>query len=346
MLGDTKIDIEKSKREHQPENNNKPIKDGDKSAWENDATAIDLGQSTQDKLDRLAVRKTYKLYIGGKFPRTESGRYYCLQDTEGTNYANICLASRKDFREGVVVARNAFTKWRDYSAYLRSQILYRIAEMLEGRRTQFEEELVIQGMSAKQAAQEVFMAVDRLVYYAGWCDKYQQIFSSVNPVASSHFNFTVPEPTGVVAITAPQDSPLLGFISVMAPCIAGGNTAVILANYKRPLCAVSLAEVLHSSDLPGGVVNILTGLRSEILPHMASHMDVNALVYCGSDLDLAEMKSIHEMACENMKRVIVHNAIDWQAKDQVETPYWILNAQEKKTTWHPIARVSGDGSSY
>src|SRR5436190_659241 len=232
---------------------------------------------------RVEVLKTYKIYIGGQFPRTESGRYYVATNNKGEQLANVCLSSRKDVRDAVVAARSAFKGWSARAAFNRGQILYRIAEMLEGRKTQFIEELVQQDVSKSQAQKEVNLSIDRLIWYAGWCDKYQQIFGTVNPVASSHFNFSVPEPTGVVAAIAPQDSSLLGLVSVIAPIIAGGNTCIILASETKPLCSITFAEVINSSDVPGGVVNIVTGKVSELAPQFAAHMDVNAVVYCGED---------------------------------------------------------------
>src|SRR5688572_26265148 len=229
---------------------------------------------------RLEVLKTYKIYIGGQFPRTESGRYYVPVNGDGKKLANVCLSSRKDFRDAVVSARGAFSGWSGRAAFNRGQILYRMAEMLEGRKAQFVEELMLQDKSRPNAEKEVNLAIDRLIYYAGWCDKYQQIFSSVNPVASSHFNFSVPEPTGVVSIIAPQGDSLLGLVSVVAPVITGGNTCIVLASETKPLCAVTFAEVLNASDLPAGVVNILTGKPSELASWFVDHMDVNATIYC------------------------------------------------------------------
>ena len=284
-------------------------------------------------MSRLPVAKTYKIYIGGKFPRTESGRYFTLEDKKGHVIANICRGSRKDFRNAVVAARKAQPGWASASAYLRGQILYRVAEMLEGRRDQFIAELRQQGATPRAAAREVDLAIDRLIYFAGWADKYQQVFSAVNPVASSHFNFSVLEPTGVVAILAPDESSLLGLVSNVAPAIAGGNTCVVLASESRPLCAVSFAEVLHASDVPGGVVNILTGLRSELTGQFASHMDVNAIVWCDGNRKTAE--SVQDLAAENMKRVVRRTRVDW-SKDDAQDPYLIRDTQEVKTTWHPI----------
>jgi acyl-CoA reductase-like NAD-dependent aldehyde dehydrogenase len=282
---------------------------------------------------RVAVAKTYKIYIDGKFPRTESGRYFPLEDKDGNVIANVSLSSRKDFRNAVVAARNAFDKWSAASAYLRGQILYRIAEMLEGRREQFIAELMVQGVAKRRAAVEVDASTDRLIYYAGWADKYQQIFSAVNPVSSSHFNFSVLEPTGVVAIIAPGESGLLGLVSNVMPAIVGGNTAVVLASEKLPLSAVSFAEVLHASDVPPGVVNILTGYRKELTAQFASHMDVNAIVYTDADPEIG--RNIQIEAAQNLKRVIGRPDMEWNS-DASQNPYLIQDTQETKTTWHPI----------
>jgi acyl-CoA reductase-like NAD-dependent aldehyde dehydrogenase len=279
---------------------------------------------------RIAVAKTYKIYIGGKFPRTESGRYFAFEDKQGNVLANICRGSRKDFRNSVVAARKAQPGWAKASAYLRGQILYRIAEMLEGRRDQFIAELQLQGSSARAAEKEVDLSIDRLIYFAGWTDKYQQVFSAVNPVSSSHFNFSVLEPTGVVSILAPDDTGLLGLISNIAPAIAGGNTCIVLASESKPLSAVSFAEVLHASDVPGGVVNILTGFRAELTEFFASHMDVNAIIYC----DNAVAKTVQVLAADNIKRVVARDRVDWMRDAQ--NPYLIRDTQEVKTTWHPI----------
>ncbi len=282
---------------------------------------------------RVPVAKTYKLYIDGEFPRTESGRFFVLQDDDGAVLANLCRGSRKDFRNAVVAARKAFSGWSSASAYLRGQIVYRIAEMLEGRADQFVAELVAMGQSKRRARKEVEASIDRLVYYAGWSDKYQQIFSAVNPVSSSHFNFTLLEPTGVVSILAPDDSGLLGLVSNITPAIVGGNTAVVLASERLPMCAVSFAEALHASDVPAGVVNILTGYREELAGQFASHMDVNAVIYC--DGDEAVARDIQERAAENIKRVVSRVDIDW-SEAQLQNPYLIRDTQETKTTWHPI----------
>ncbi|HVZ56609.1 MAG TPA: aldehyde dehydrogenase family protein [Chitinophagaceae bacterium] len=292
---------------------------------------------------RLEVLKTYKLYIGGQFPRTESGRYYTPTGPNGRKLANVCQASRKDFRDAVVAARNALGGWSSRPAFNRGQILYRMAEMLEGRKAQFMEELQAQGLPRLRAERDVSASVDRLIYYAGWCDKFQQLFSTVNPVASSHFSFSVPEPTGVVAIIAPQQDALLGLVSVLAPVLAGANTCVVLAAESLPLCAVTLAEVLHSSDLPGGVVNILTGKAAELTGWFAGHMDVNATLYCENDSSVQRM--IREKATSNLKRTVFYADDDWRLPD-AQSPYRILDFQEIKTTWHPIENIAGSGASY
>lgn len=284
-------------------------------------------------MNRLDINKTYKLYIGGKFPRTESGRYYPVNHITGNLIANMCLASRKDFRNAVVAARSAQGSWAKTSALNKGQVLYRIAEMLEGRKEQFVAELTAQGETLKNAKAEAAASVDRLVYYAGWSDKYQQIFSAVNPVSSPHFNFSNVEPVGVVSIIAPEKQSLLGLVSVMAPVIVGGNAVIILASEAKPLTAISFAEVLNSSDVPGGVVNILTGKREELISHMASHMDVNAIVYCGNEENY--IKRISELASTNVKRTVFYKNDDW-TNAECESPYLIEKLQEVKTTWHPV----------
>lgn len=281
---------------------------------------------------RIPVVKTYKLYIDGKFPRSESGRYYELKRKNELT-ANICRGSRKDFRDAVVAARNAFSAWSQASAYLRGQILYRTAEMLEGRSEQFVAELALQGLTQQRARAEVTAAIDRLVYYAGWADKYQQVFSAVNPVSTSHFNFSLLEPMGVIAIVAPESTGLLGLVSNVAPAVAGGNTCVVLASESLPLSAVSFAEVLHASDFPAGVVNVLTGLKKELVEQFASHMDVNAVVYC--DADAAASRQVQELAADNIKRVVLRRRVNWSAP-AAQSPYFINDTQETKTTWHPV----------
>ena len=290
---------------------------------------------------RIEVLKTYKMYIGGQFPRTESGRFYspCIN---GKPLGNICLASRKDVRNSVVAARAAQSGWARRSAYNRGQILYRISEMLEGRTDQFLAELVIQGLTSKQARTEVERSIDRIIYYAGWCDKYQQIFSAVNPVASSHFNFSVLEPTGVVFIVASESSPLLGLVSLVAPVIAGGNSCVVLASESKPLSAVTFSEVLQTSDVPAGVINVLTGNKQELAEHFGKHLDINSIAYDGDDKRF--LKAIQENAISNVKRV-KHFQSDWSRED-AESPYLIRDFCEVKTTWHPIEQISESGSGY
>ena len=292
---------------------------------------------------RLEVLKTYKIYIGGQFPRTESGRYYLATNSKKEKLANICLSSRKDFRDAVSAARGAFGGWSGRAAFNRGQILYRIAEMLEGRKAQFVDELMKQDADKAQAEKEINLCIDRLIYYSGWCDKFQQLFSTVNPVASSHFNFSNPEPTGVVAAIAPQENSLLGIVSLIAPIIAGGNTCVVLASNTKPLCAVTFAEVLNSSDLPGGVVNILTGKVAELAPYFADHMDVNATVYC--EADAATQNMIKEKSALNVKRVVLYDKVKW-SEPSSQSPYFILDLQEIKTTWHPIENIGGAKAGY
>lgn len=282
---------------------------------------------------RLSIQKTYKLYIDGKFPRTESGRYYKLNDAAGNVLANVCRASRKDFRDAVVVARKVQNDWAKKSAYNKGQILYRIAETLEGRKAQFIDSLQTQGYKRADAEKEVLASIDRIVYYAGWSDKYQQIFSSVNPVESAHFNFSFPEATGIVSILAPQNTGLIGLISCIMPAIVGGNTIIILAAEKFPLTAIDFAEVLNASDVSSGVVNILTGNNKELVAHFSNHMDVNACVYAGNDAE--HFKTIKTNASLNVKRVVeIKNACS--LNDDAQSPYRILELQEIKTTWHPI----------
>lgn len=293
-------------------------------------------------MSRLEVLKTYKIYIGGKFPRTESGRYYTPLNAKGDQLGNICLSSRKDVRNAIVAARKAVGDWSERAAFNRSQILYRIAEMLEGRKTQFIEELILQGSTGKNAEKEVSIAIDRLIYYAGWCDKYGQVLSSVNPVSSPHFNFTTHEAMGVVGVCADEKTSLIGLISLVAPVIAGGNTCVVIASESKPLCAVTFAEVLNSSDVPGGVVNILTGSLEELLTHMAVHMDVNAIVYSGDDSNRVMM--LEENSTHNLKRIRTYN-LDWM-KVESQNLFMIADCQETKTTWHPIENIGGASSSY
>lgn len=290
----------------------------------------------------LPILKTYKLYIGGAFPRTESGRYYKVTDRQQQLLANVCLSSRKDVRNAVAAARKALEGWSGKTAFNRGQILYRMAEIMEGRREQFVAELMQQGATRAAAEKEVKTAIDRCVYYSGWTDKYQQLFSSVNPVASPHFNFSVPEPMGVITMVADEATSLLGLVSVILPAIAGGNTCVVLASESKPLCSITFGEVLATSDLPGGVVNILTGRSKELHTHLASHMDVNAVVYC-RDLE-GEIKTIAELSSLNVKRSFFWNK-DW-SKSENQHPYLIMDLQEIKTTWHPIEQIGVSGAKY
>lgn len=282
--------------------------------------------------DRLAVLKTYKIYLKGQFPRSESGRSYAVSNPNGELIANMCLCSRKDVRDAVASAREAFTNWSTRTAYLRAQILYRIAEMLEGRRAQFEDELKLLGLTPGAARREVETSIDRLVYYAGWADKFTQVFSAVNPVAAPYFNFSIPEPCGVVAIVAARESALLALVAAIAPVIAGGNTCVVIASPERPLSAVTFGEVLATSDLPAGVVNILSGDHKELLAPLFSHMDVNAILACG--LSNEAKREAQVSAALNIKRCSF-----WSEQEAITCagPYEIIDFQETKTTWHPIA---------
>jgi acyl-CoA reductase-like NAD-dependent aldehyde dehydrogenase len=280
--------------------------------------------------DRLSVRKTYKLYVGGAFPRSESGRSYTVNDAKGGFLANASRASRKDVRDAVVAARKAQSGWAARAPYNRGQILYRVAEMLEGRREQFTEELRSTGLAKTAARAEVDAAVDRWVWYAGWADKIAQVTGTANPVSGPFFNFSTPEPAGVIGIIAP-DSPLLGLVSVLAPVIAVGNTAVLVAAEPSPLPAITLGEVLATSDLPGGVVNILTGHRAELAPWLASHMDVNGLDLTGVSGDLAT--ECERAAAENLKRVLRPAQYTWTDDPGTIRMTTFL---ETKTVWHPV----------
>jgi acyl-CoA reductase-like NAD-dependent aldehyde dehydrogenase len=282
--------------------------------------------------DRLSVLKTYKLYIGGAFPRSESGRVYEVTDSKNRWLANAPLASRKDARDAVVAARKAFGGWSGATAYNRGQILYRVAEMLEGRRDQFTAEVAAaEGLSKAKAAAVVEAAVDRWVWYAGWSDKVAQIAGSANPVAGPYFNLSSPEPTGVVAVLAPQDSSFLGLVSVLAPVIVTGNTAVVVAAADAPLPALSLAEVLATSDLPGGVVNILSGRTAELAAPLAAHQDVNAIDLTGAGAELAT--DLERAAADNLKRVRRPGPADWAADPGTDR---LLAFLETKTVWHPM----------
>jgi acyl-CoA reductase-like NAD-dependent aldehyde dehydrogenase len=280
---------------------------------------------------RLEVRRTAKLFIGGAFPRSESGRSYEVTAHDGRPLAQVSRASRKDLREAVIAARGAFPAWSGATAYLRGQILYRVAEMMEGRRAQFEAELADAG--AADPARGVNASIDRWVWYAGWADKLAQVTGATNPVAGPYFNFTLPEPTGVVGIVAPGDQPLLGLVSRLAPAVVSGNTAVVIASERSPLPAVSLAEVLATSDVPGGVVNILTGRTAELVPWLASHMDVDGLDVTGAPRDL--LADTERAAAENVKRVHRAPRVD-PFDDAAQSPYEITAFTEFKTVWHPM----------
>jgi acyl-CoA reductase-like NAD-dependent aldehyde dehydrogenase len=262
-------------------------------------------------MTRVPVRKTYKLYVGGAFPRSESGRTYEAEDH------NIARASRKDLRDAVRAARGAAAKWSGMTAYNRGQVLYRAAEMMESRASELAELCA--------GREEVERSIDRVVWYAGWTDKLSQVLGGSNPVAGPYFNFTVPEPTGVVGVVAPARPALLGLVTRLAPVLAGGNVAVVIASEKHPRAAIELAEVLETSDVPGGVVNILTGLRDELAPHLASHLDVDAL-----DLDRGDAE-LERAAADNVKRVVF-------ARGDVQSPYEISSFLELKTVWHPMGR--------
>ncbi|CAN5327117.1 aldehyde dehydrogenase family protein [soil metagenome] len=289
--------------------------------------------------DRIGVRKTYKLYIGGAFPRTESGRAYEVFGAKGELLANASRGTRKDIREAVRAARTAQPGWGGKTAYNRSQILYRIAELLEGRRDQFIAEVMAsEGVGRARAMRLVDASIDRWVWYAGWADKYPQMIGTVNPVAGSYFNFSVPEPTGVVGMIAPEESSLLGLVSRLAPIIVSGNAAVVISSESRPLPAVTLSEVLATSDVPGGVVNLITGLRRELVGHLAGHMDVNALDAFGAAGD--EAATLEELAVENFKRFVRPppaglDRYDWLS-ERAQSPYLIGEYVEIKTVWHPI----------
>ncbi|MFD4663357.1 aldehyde dehydrogenase family protein [Streptomyces halstedii] len=313
---------------------------------------------------RLSVFKTYKLYVGGKFPRSESGRVYEVTDPKGKWLANVPQSSRKDARDAVVAARKAFGGWSGATAYNRGQILYRIAEMLEGRREQFVREVAdAEGLSKSKAAAVVDAAIDRWVWYAGWTDKIGQVVGGANPVAGPFFNLSTPEPTGVVVVLAPQESSLLGLVSVLAPVIATGNTAVVVASADAPLPALSLGEVLATSDLPGGVVNILSGRTAELAAPLASHQDVNGIDLTGAAGDAELAKELEAAAAENLKRVlrpsVSRHRPEKEAKDAarpqaVDGADWSADPGthrltaflETKTVWHPTGALGASGSSY
>ena len=300
--------------------------------------SVHLGSSPTVRID---VRKTYKLYIGGAFPRTESGRTYLVETPGGDPLANACQASRKDLRDAVRAARKAFEPWAGRSAMNRGQILYRVAELMEGRRDQFVAEIAAgEGINAARARESVDRAIDRWVWYAGWSDKLGQVLGSSNPVAGSYFNFTIPEPTGVVGIVAPERSSLLGLVSRLAPALVGGNVVVVLASEARPLAAVTLTEVLATSDVPAGVVNLLTGRKAELVPVLASHVDVDAIDTWG--IAPAGQADVESSAADSVKRVarrprgVVDERFDWTDDRAAQRPEWIAAFLEMKTVWHPI----------
>jgi acyl-CoA reductase-like NAD-dependent aldehyde dehydrogenase len=283
--------------------------------------------------ERLAVRKTYKLYVGGDFPRSESGRSYPATGPDGEVVARVARASRKDLREAVRAARGAGSGWSGATAYNRGQVLYRVAELMEGRRDQFVAEAGRSG--ARDPDREVEAAIDRWVWYAGWSDKIHHILGSVNPVAAPYFNFTIPEPTGVVGVVAPEEPALLGLVSRLAPVVVSGNCAVVLASERWPLPAVTLAEVLATSDVPGGVINVLTGYTAELVPWLAGHMDVNAIDISGLSEDLRP--EVERLGAENVKRIVRADdgQRDWMS-ERAQSPYAVTAFMEMKTVWHPM----------
>ena len=289
---------------------------------------------------RIEVRKTYKLYIGGQFPRSESGRSYVVRTPDGAPLANAVRGSRKDVRDAVRIARATFPGWSGKTAMNRGQVLYRVAELLEGRRDQATDEVAqAEGHHAVGAREQVDRSIDRLVWYAGWADKLSQVLGTVNPVGASYFDFSIPEPTGVVGIIAPESSSLLGLVSRLAPVVVGGNTAVVLTSEARPLPAVTLSEILATSDVPGGVINIISGRRAELVPWLAGHMDVNAIDAFGVPTELRV--ALERAAVENMKRVARPprsgvDGFDWLDDTRAQRPEWIAAFLEIKTVWHPV----------
>jgi len=281
--------------------------------------------------DRLEVRKTYKLYIGGAFPRSESGRSYPVLGPGGDVLARAARASRKDLRDAVRSARAVWKGWAGATAYNRGQVLYRVAELMEGRRAQFVDEVERSGGS--EADREVAAAIDRLVWYAGWADKVHHVLGTVNPVAGPYFDFTFPEPTGVVGVVAPEEPALLGLISVLAPAVVSGNAVIVVASESKPLAAVTLTEVLATSDVPGGVVNVLTGHKAELLPWLASHMDVNGVDLTGAPEEL--VPDLERASADNVKRIVRRTVPDWFG-EQAQSPYAIAALMEMKTVWHPM----------
>jgi acyl-CoA reductase-like NAD-dependent aldehyde dehydrogenase len=303
-------------------------------------TRVAAGVPQAEPAARVDVRKTYKLYIGGAFPRSESGRSYVVRGADGTPIANAVRGSRKDLRDAVRAARGAFQGWDAKTAMNRGQVLYRVAELLEGRRDQFEAEVAqAEGLDAAGAGAQVDRAIDRWVWYAGWADKITQLLGTVNPVGASYFDFTIPEATGVVGLVAPEGSSLLGLVSRLAPALVSGNATVVIASESRPLPAVTLSEVLATSDVPAGVVNLLTGLRRELVPVLAAHMDVNAIDVWGVAPD--QLEQVEVAAMENVKRLSRAprgraERFDWLDDKAAQRPEWIAAFLELKTVWHPI----------
>jgi acyl-CoA reductase-like NAD-dependent aldehyde dehydrogenase len=280
---------------------------------------------------RLDVRKTYKLYIDGQFSRSESGRSYPVTGADGRVLARPVRGSRKDLRDGVRAARGAWREWSGATAYNRGQVLYRVAELMEGRRDQFVQEL--EAFGAKNGEREVEASIDRWVWYAGWSDKVHHVMGTVNPVAGPYYNFTFPESTGVVGVIAPEEPALLGLVSRMAPAVVSGNTLVVIASESRPLAAVTLSEVLATSDVPPGVINILTGLKKELLPWLASHMDVNAIDLTGAPEHL--VMELEQASSANVKRTVRDGEVDY-FDPGAQSPYAITALMEMKTVWHPV----------
>jgi acyl-CoA reductase-like NAD-dependent aldehyde dehydrogenase len=298
-------------------------------------------RQSDERSERLPVRKTYKLYIGGEFPRSESGRSYPVNDERGALLAWAVRGSKKDLREAVRAARSAWPGWSGKTAYNRGQVLYRVAELMEGRRAQFVDEVALAGV--RDPDREVEAAIDRWVWYAGWSDKVHHVLGTVNPVAAPYFNFTIPESMGVVGVVAPEEAPLLGLVSRLAPAIVSGNTAVVLASERWPLAAVTLTEVLATSDVPGGVVNVLTGFKAELIPWLAGHMDVNAVDLTGVPEHLRY--EVEQLGAENVKRLVgVRKPADGDGgsdgadffSDRAQSPYDITALMEMKTVWHPM----------
>lgn len=290
----------------------------------------------------MEILKTYKLFIDGQFPRTESGRYDVLQSSKKTWVANYCRASRKDVKAAVVAAKKAFPIWSNRSGFNRGLVIYRIAEMMEGRKEQFVDELVLQGATPMAARNEVKKAIARCVYYAGWCDKFQVLNNTVNPVNTPHFNFTVSEAIGPVGLIAPPKPGLLGLVSTLLPILVGGNTAVVLAAEEAPLSSIALAEALATADVPAGVVNILTGRLNELVVSLGGHYELPAIVY--AQPDRAILAQLQKLGAQQIKRIF-HWQHDW-LKAESAHPYWITDTQEIKTTWHPIRRNYQGGGAY